>query len=125
MTALAVAAAGVAGLLHVAIFAAEAIGWRRRAVWRAFGASSQEDAESKRVTMLNLGFYNLFLGLGALVGAGLYAADRPAGETLLLYSCAFMAAAGAVLVIGWRGGWRGALAQGVPPLVAIAAVLAG
>lgn len=120
MNAAATVLACVAGLLHVGFFVAESLLWGREAVWRAFGARSAEQAEAQRVVFFNLGFYNLFLGVGALVGAGLWVAD---GEgTLVVYACLFMVAAGAVLLVRSPRAWPGALLQVGPPALALTAL---
>jgi putative membrane protein len=72
----------------------------------------------------NQGFYNLFVAAGAIGGVIAAHAGHPAvGRAVTLYACAFMAAAGVVLVVSDRRLWRGALGQAVPPLVALVAAL--
>lgn len=124
MRTIAIVAAFFAGLIHVTFFFAEAIAWNRPAVWRAFGATSTDDARSKAATMFNLGFYNLFLGIGAIGGSLLVAATGVENADVLLYSCAFMVGASVVLVAKTPALWRGATVQAAAPLVAIIALLA-
>ena len=77
MTTVAAIAAILAGLLHVMIFVFESVMWSRPTTWRRFGVRSQADADVLRPMALNQGFYNLFLGIGALVGAVLLLAGQP------------------------------------------------
>jgi len=59
-------------------------------------------------------------GLGAaLLGHGV------AGRAVLAFSCASMLGAALVLVSSKRAFWFGALVQGVPPAIALAALAAG
>lgn len=120
MTAAAAVLACLAGLLHVGFFAAESLLWGRERVWRAFGARSAEQAKSQRVVFFNLGFYNLFLGLGAWSGAAWLLADG--GVAFVVYVCVFMVAAGVVLAARTPRAWPGAVAQAGPPAVALAAL---
>jgi len=89
----------LAGAVHVLIFLLESVLWRSRSTWRQFGIASAADAEIARPWALNQGFYNLFLAVGVL--AGLAAIDlggnAVVGQTLVLFGCACMAAAGVVL----------------------------
>lgn len=119
MMTVAVAAGLLAGAVHVGVWIAESFLWRRRAVWRAFGVEDQATANAMASVLFNQGFYNLFLGLGAVGGAvQLGMGDSP---VLLMFSCAFMTAAALVLLITSRQWWIGSLVQGVPPAVALAA----
>ncbi|HEX5347437.1 MAG TPA: DUF1304 family protein [Pseudonocardiaceae bacterium] len=75
----------------------------------------------------------MFLGSGAIAGViSWIAGNETVGRTLVIYTCLFMFLSGLVLLIADRlelgrargKGLGGALAQSVPPLVAlIAAVL--
>ncbi|MGE0210033.1 MAG: DUF1304 domain-containing protein [Lysobacteraceae bacterium] len=89
----------LAALLHVLIFCMESLWFMRPKVHRRFGAPTTADAEARRLFAFNQGFYNLFLAVGVL--AGLAAIDLGgnvvAGQTLVLFGCACMAAAGVVL----------------------------
>jgi len=73
--------------------------------------------------MINQGYYNLFLGIGAVVGAILLAVDVPGRTTLLGYCCLFMAGAGLVLFVSRRSMARAALIQAVPPLITLFALI--
>ena len=110
----------LAGLLHVGFWVLEALLWRRPAVHRVFGVREPDQAAAQQAVFFNLGFYNLFLGVGALAGVALYALDR--GAALLIFTMLFMLGAALVLVASSRRMWRGALVQGLPAAIALAAL---
>ena len=120
MQTLAVVAASLAGLAHIGIWVLESLLWKREPVWRLFGARSAEDAATQEGVFFNQGFYNLFLALGALVGA--WIVDRGDSSTLLIYSTGYMVAAAIVLVWKYPKLWRGAVAQGTLPAIALIAI---
>ena len=116
-------AAVVAGLVHVLFFCMESLWWTRPAVYRRFH-STAEQAEATRLLAFNQGFYNLFLSAGALGGLALIAAGhRRAGLILCGWSCACMLGAAVVLAASSPHMMRGALIQGVPPLVFLIAAV--
>lgn len=121
MTMLAVVSGLIGGLVHVGVWLAESVFWSREPVWRTFGARSAEEARIQSGVFYNIGFYNLFVGLGAIVGATMLARNDSA--VLLVYAAAFMAGAGVVLLSRNPGLWRGALAQIVPGAVALIALV--
>lgn len=118
-------AAIAAGLIHVGIFVLESVLWRRPAVHRLFGVRSLDEAETNAFALLNQGFYNLFLALGAFAGVLLAVGDDPSGVPILFFTCLMMAMAAAVLVISRRSLWRGSVIQGAAPMIALVALLAG
>lgn len=114
----------LAGLLHVAVFGMESLLFRSAPVRGAFLVPDRA-VEDIRLWAFNQGFYNLFLAAGAIGGViAVHAGNVATGRAVALYCCAFMAACGVVLVVSERRLWRGALAQAVPPLVALVAALA-
>ncbi len=144
---------GIAGVIHVGIFLLESILWRSRRTWRNFGVASEADAEIARPWAFNQGFYNLFLAIGALGGGvgGIVASATvgvasfgwaaytplsgavlaPAiGPTAWTFVAAFsalcMVGAAIVLIASSRGVMlRGALLQGIVPLVGLALIAVG
>lgn len=107
----------LAGLLHVGFFVMETVLWDRPRVHRIFGVKDPADAAVQSRAMANLGFYNLFLGLGAMAGA---VAWWWAGFlAVVIYACLFMVGAALVLIGTSRRMWRGALVQGLLPLIAL------
>ncbi|MGN7149939.1 DUF1304 domain-containing protein [Arthrobacter sp. SAFR-179] len=115
----------LAGALHVFIFTMESLTWTRPATWKRFGVASQSDAETTRSLAYNQGFYNLFLAVGAFIGAGLVAlggagsAQAVAGWTLIFSCCGSMLLAAAVLAFTGRKYLRAAITQGTTPLIAV------
>ncbi|CAN7171470.1 DUF1304 domain-containing protein [Arthrobacter sp. LjRoot78] len=116
----------VAALLHVYIFTMESVTWTRPATWKRFGVASQADAETTRPLAYNQGFYNLFLAVGALIGAGAVLLGQPVvGWTLIFASCGSMLLAAAVLALTGRKYLRAAAMQGTTPLLAVVLGLLG
>jgi len=115
-------AAALAGLIHVLFFCMESLWWTKPAVYRRF-RSTEAQALMTRSLAFNQGFYNLFLAAGAQGGLGLIGGGHPgAGMVLAAWSCACMLGAAVVLVASAPEMLRGALIQGVPPLVFLAGV---
>jgi putative membrane protein len=112
----------IAGLAHVAVFVAESLLWSRPAVHRRFGAANAEVAQVQGPVFFNIGFYNLFLGIGAIVGGALLLSTG--AITLALYTCLFMTGAGVVLLVQSPALWRGAVLQAGAPAVACLLILA-
>lgn len=116
----------IAALLHVHIFTMESLTWTRPATWKRFGVATQADAETTRPLAYNQGFYNLFLALGALIGAGAVLLGQPVvGWTLIFTSCGSMLLAAAVLALTGRKYLRAAATQGTTPLLAVVLGLLG
>lgn len=120
----AVVLAVLAGLLHVWIFVMESVLFDRPSIHARFAVRSQ-DVPVVRPWAYNQGFYNLFLGIGALVGAVVAASgSHPVGLALVLASCGSMLAAAVVLVASQRTMARAATTQGTLPLLAVLAAAA-
>ncbi len=103
-------AAVLAGIIHVLFFCMESLWWTKPAVYRRF--------------RLNQGFYNLFLAAGALGGLALIATGRMSlGLTLVTWNCASMLAAAVVLAASSPQMIRGAVIQGLAPLIFLIGVL--
>lgn len=112
--------ATLSAAIHVLIFYWESVAWRRPAVWKKFGLTSQEDADVTAVLAYNQGFYNLFLAVGALLGGILYGVGFvAAGFALGVFAVGCMLAAAIVLLTSGKGRLRGALIQGTFPLITI------
>ena len=111
------AAAALAGLIHVLFFCMESLWWTKPAVYRRF-RSTEAQAQMTTSLAFNQGFYNLFLAGGALGGLALIATGhRQIGMILVGWNCASMLAAAVVLAASSPQMMRGALIQGLPPLV--------
>lgn len=122
MPTLSLVLAGLASLLHIGFFVLEAVLYRRPAVHWRFGVRTDAEVEATAFGMYNQGFYNLFLGIGTLVGVvGTASAWEPQGPTLVVYGCLFMIGAALVLVVARPAMARAAAIQGVPPALALLA----
>lgn len=103
----------------------ESVLFDRPSIHARFGVCGQ-DVPVVRPWAYNQGFYNLFLGIGALVGVIVAASGHHGvGLALVLASCGSMLAAAVVLVASQRTMARAAATQGTLPLLAVlAAVMA-
>lgn len=118
-------AALLAAALHIFIFYLEVFAWEGPLARSIFGGSAQE-ARQHAFYAYNQGFYNLFLALGAAVGAllilfeGIEGFWTPVGLSLAIFTSASML--GAALALGLKSSaHRGAAAkQGLFPLIALA-----
>lgn len=112
--------AAIAGLLHVYFFLLESVLWRRPMAHRTFGVKDPAEVETLAFSMLNQGVYNLFLAVGTLVGVvGTFRGWEPQGPTLVVFCLLCMVAAALVLLVARPKMLRGALVQGLLPLIAL------
>ena len=113
-------AAALAGVIHVLFFCMESLWWTRPAVYRRF-RSTEAQAQATKSLAFNQGFYNLFLAAGVLGGLALSETGHyRAGIILVAWNCLSMLAAAVVLAASSPAMLRGALIQGLPPLVFLA-----
>ena len=121
MTALATIAALVAAAIHTYIFVLESVTFES-AGRRVFGVRDDAEARMVRRWAFNQGWYNLFLAVGAAVGALVLAfGDGHVGAALVLFACGSMAGAASVLAATDRALLRPAAIQGGPSAVAVVA----
>lgn len=122
----------ITALIHIVVFTWESLLIERRGVHEGIFSVPAADLPAIRLWTFGLGFYNLFLGLGLIIGVGAWATgNETVGRTLVVYICAFLVLCGLVLLAADRLGYSrrrgsqvmGALSQGVPPLVALVATL--
>lgn len=112
--------AGLAAATHLFFFFLESIAFRKPFAHRTFGVRDPAEVEVLAFAMLNQGFYNLFLAIGTFAGVvGSARGWEPQGSTLVVFGCLFMLGAAVVLVVGRPALWRGALVQGLLPLLAL------
>ena len=123
MLILACLAAVVAALLHGYIFVLESLRWERPATRRTFGTTAETAAVTAPLAY-NQGFYNLFLGVGTLVGVALVPSGHEAGVALVLFGTGSMLAAALVLVTSDRSKTRAAVVQGLFPALTLLALAA-
>jgi len=117
----------LAGLIHILIFALESVLWRTRSTWRQFGITSAEDAEIARPWAFNQGFYNLFLAAGAITGGAIsLAGGEYPWAAVAMFAALCMIGAAVVLIASSRGKLlRGALIQGLAPLIGVILLAVG
>jgi putative membrane protein len=118
-------AALLAAAFHVLFFVLESVTFSQPSVAARFGMTTPEQIAAVRPMAFNQGFYNLFLAIGIVGGLALIAAGSvDAGRAVVLFACACMVGAGAVLLSTNRRFVRSAAIQALPPLVAIVVALA-
>jgi putative membrane protein len=107
----------VAGLLHVVIFCAESLWWRKPAVYKGF-LMTAEQAETTRLLAFNQGVYNLMLALATLGGLAVWASGyETVGLTLVAFGCLSMVVAALALISSAPQLKKGAFVQALPALV--------
>lgn len=111
--------AALAGLLHVYIFVMESVRFADPKVHQGTFKTDPADLEAVKPWAYNQGWYNLFLAIGALLGAVLVRTEPAAGWTLVVSSCGSMLLAALVLVARDRSMASSALKQGLFPLLAL------
>jgi putative membrane protein len=117
-------AALLAGAIHVLFFVLESVTFTKPSVAARFGLTTPDQIAAVRPMAFIKGFYNLVLALGAVGGLGLVATGSvEAGRAIVLFACACMVGAGAVLLSTNRRFARSAAIQAGPPLAVILATL--
>ncbi len=77
-----------------------------------------KDTAAVRLWTVNLGFYNMVWGVGAIIGALLLGgANHQAGHAVLLFACVAHVILGIVLVVSERRLWVSGIGQSLLPLV--------
>jgi putative membrane protein len=122
----------VVAAIHVLVFVWESVLFRRPSVHRGVFGVASDDVRPVLLWAVNVGFYNLFLAAGLVVGvlAWINGAETT-GRTLLTYLASFITLAGLVLFVSDRlalgrprgTGVTGAIAQTVPALLTLIALL--
>ena len=120
----------LAATLHIVVFACEAFLIERPSVHN--GVFGLPYVPAVRMWAFGVGFYNLFLGCGMIIGVVAWmGGNEIVGRTLVIYICLFMVLSGIVLFIADRLGFGGdggksiggAVGQSFPPLIALTAAL--
>lgn len=109
--------AALAAAVHVYIFWLEALAFETVGR-KAFGVSA-EDAAIMKPWAYNQGFYNLFLAIGVVVGLGLTNGNRDAGIAIVVFATSSMATAALVLIGSDPSKARGAIVQGLFPVISL------
>lgn len=117
------AAALLAGLLHVVIFCAESLWWRKPAVYKGF-LMTAEQADTTRLLAFNQGVYNLMLAVATLGGLVVWASGYDTvGLTLIAFGCLSMVVAALALISSAPRLKKGAFVQAAPALVFLVLLL--
>lgn len=131
MIALAWVFALLAAALHILVFVWEALAFQLPGVHQRVFFTPTADVPAIRLWAFGVGFYNLFLACGTIIGVIAWAmGNETVGRTLVIYTCLFMFLSGLVLLIADRmelgrprgKGIGGAIGQGLPPLMALIAL---
>lgn len=113
--------AAVAAAIHLVVWPLESFLYGHPRVRRLLTGSTA-DAPEVRLWRVNVGFYNLFLALGLVVGLVLLHDGRSdAGRPIVRYVAAFMLAGGITLFASEPKLWRGALGQATPAAMVLLA----
>ncbi len=116
--------AGLAGVIHVLFFLMESILWMNPSVHSVFLVESIANAEILDVYVKNQGYYNLYLALGMFAGLFIISRNSVAGRTLIGYISLVMIGAAIALLLTIPQMLTGVFIQGVPPLIALVALVA-
>jgi putative membrane protein len=120
----------VTAVVHLLAFSWETLLFQRPGVHEGVFAIPTADVPPVRLWAFNVGFYNLLIACGLFGGVAVWMSGNEAvGRALVIYLCLFAFLAGIALFASDRlamsrprgKGVGGALAQGVPPLIALAA----
>ncbi|EME16019.1 DUF1304 domain-containing protein [Rhodococcus triatomae] len=127
-------AAVIAAIVHIVVFALEALVFTRPSVHRGVFGVPTDDVPAVRLWAFGVGFYNLFIGAGMVVGLVLWwSGHETPGRTLVIYLSIFMFLSGLVLLVADRmalgrergAGLWGSVGQAGPPFVALLALAVG
>lgn len=120
----------IAAGIHILVWAWEGLLIHRPFVHQGVFGVPASDLPAIRLWAFGLSFYNLFLGLGLVLGVGAWATGSVVvGRTMVVYICVFMVLCGVVLFVADRLGFGrvpgkhigGAFGQAAPPLIALGA----
>ena len=116
----------IAAAVAFYFFVLESLRWVDPETIAIFKVRGADAAAATAHLAYNLGFYNLFLAVGAALGVVLLIAGNPvAGLTLMTFATASMLLASVVLVLSDRRMGRLALVQGGPAAGALVFALLG
>ena len=122
----------LAATIHIVVFVWEAFLIGRPSVHQGIFGVPARDVPAVRLWAFGVGFYNLFLACGMIIGVVAWmSGNETVGRTLVIYISVFMVLGGVVLFVSDRlglgrergKGIGGALAESLPPLVALTAAL--
>ncbi|UWX97041.1 DUF1304 domain-containing protein [Arthrobacter zhaoxinii] len=115
----------VAAAVAFYFFMLESLRWAEPDTAEVFALRGSNPAATAQLAY-NLGFYNLFLAVGAALGVVLlFAGNAVAGLTLMTFTTACMLLASVVLVLSDRRVARLSLVQGAPAALSLVLSLLG
>jgi len=110
----------LSGVFHFVFFLLESVFLKKPRVYHIFGFG-ESDLPRVSILMLNQGVYNLFLSSGIFYAAFVYAREQRID--ILVYLSLYMVGAAVTLLVSRPGMYRGAMIQGVPPLITLVLLL--
>ncbi|MFE9776000.1 DUF1304 domain-containing protein [Streptomyces sp. NPDC005931] len=111
----------LAALIHLVVGTLERFCYGRPAV-RRFLTTSTADAAEATLWRCGVAVYNVLLALGLVAGVvALHTGDTTVGRTLVVFLCVLLIVSAVLFALSFPRLWRGALGQGLPPAVALAA----
>lgn len=122
MNAVSLLLAALLGLLLIGVGSLEAFQYRNQR-WFSMLRIRPEDHDAVRLWVVNLGFYNILYGLGALAGVILALTGHTvAAATLIVFVCISHIVLAAVLLVVERRLWRNAVYEAVLPVAILIAM---
>lgn len=122
MNAVSLVLAALLGLLLIGVGSLEAFQYRNQR-WFSMLRIRPEDHGAVRLWVVNLGFYNIVYGLGALAGVILALTGQTvAAATLVVFVCISHIVLAAVLLVVERKLWRNSIYEAVLPVAILIAM---
>jgi putative membrane protein len=122
----------IVAVVHLLAFLWEVVLLGRRSVYEGIFGIAADDLPAVRLWAFGVGFYNLFLAVGMVIGVVAWLTGAvTVGRALVVYLAAFIALSGLVLFVADRlalgrprgAGVGGSIAQGVPALITLVLAL--
>jgi putative membrane protein len=109
----------VVGVIVIVVGALESFQFRNPRYYKLF-LIREQDWDAVRLWVVNLGFYNMVLGLGILAGVVVVnVGDVTVGATMVIFGCAVHVIQGVVLGVTEHKLISSGVSQSVPPLLGI------
>jgi uncharacterized membrane protein len=114
--------AALLGIVLIGVGVLEAFQYRNER-WFSIFRIRAEDADAVRLWVVNLGFYNIVFGLGAIVGVLLTLWGLPgAGVGIVTFVCIAHIVLALVLLVVDRSLWRNSVYEAVLPVAVLIAL---
>jgi putative membrane protein len=122
MNAVALVLAVALGIVLIAVGFLEAFQYRNQRWFSMFRIRAQ-DADAVRLWVVNLGFYNIVYGLGAIAGVVLALSGAvAAGLAIVLFVCISHIVLAIVLIVVDRSLWRNSVYEAILPIAVLIAL---